>query len=463
MLRFDLHLSGLRWFSSRLFALRLFALQTLLPRRTPWSQKLLLSLLAALVGLSGCFPLPSFGQVEMPTCLRDVAKRSPDRPTQSPFLPTSAESLHLLQQSWEAYRGRFIQTDGRVIDREEGDRTVSEGQAYAMLRSVLIDDPETFIKTLIWAEDNLSRKNDKGERTDQLWAWKWGRHSSGDWKVIDGNFASDADLDAITALILAARHWNCPQLLDLARAKLQDLWALSVVMVDDKPYLMPGPQAVFEPGPDQLILNPSYLAPYAFRLFAQIDSKHDWMGLVDSSYAVLNQSAALSKAGLPSDWIILNRATGRYESLPADHSLQSRYSFDAYRVWWRIALDAAWFNAPAAKQYLTQHLAYFKTLWRTQQAIPARLDLQGQPLVTYEATAQYAMLYAAFQVIDPSIATQIYRQKLMPTYRNGFWDSDTAYYTQNLAWFSLLPPTSPESLLRVTAAIDASNPAFDRF
>lgn len=34
----------------------------------------------------------------------------------------------LLAESWNAYRGRFIQADGRVIDWEAGGRTVSEGK-----------------------------------------------------------------------------------------------------------------------------------------------------------------------------------------------------------------------------------------------------------------------------------------------------------------------------------------------
>jgi endo-1,4-beta-D-glucanase Y len=429
----------------------------LLPRFV-WSQKLLLGVLATLLGISGCFPLPSFGQVEMPVCLSDTATRSPTSDDLSLPLQTSPESLAMLQQSWVAYRGRFIQNDGRVIDREENDRTVSEGQAYAMLRAVLIDDPETFVKTLAWAEENLERKTPEGDRADSLWAWKWGRHSNGEWKTIDGNFASDADLDAATALILAARRWNCPQFLDLAKVKLQDLWELSVVTINGTPYFIPGPREVFERKDEGLVLNPSYLSPYAFRLFAQVDPGRNWMGLVESSYTILEDSSAISEAGLPSDWIVFNPTTEGYEPLPADDELQSRYSFDAYRVWWRVALDATWFDAPEAKRYLDEHLPYLETLWRSRQAIPARLDLQGRPLVDYEATAQYAMLHAAFQVTNPAIAEEIYRQKLMPTYRNGFWDSDTAYYTQNLAWFGLLPPEPPEPLLRV-ALTHSSEPS----
>jgi endoglucanase len=49
------------------------------------------------------------------------------------------------------------------------------------------------------------------------------------------------------------------------------------------------------------------------------------------------------------------------------------------------------------------------------------------------------MLYPALLQVAPETAEEIYQQKLLPAYQDGFWDSDTAYYTQNLAWFGLLP------------------------
>jgi endoglucanase len=343
------------------------------------------------------------------------------------------DRIQLLAESWAAYRQRFIQSDGRIIDREDTDRSISEGQAYALLRAALSDDPGTFERVLQWSENNLKRP------TDSLWAWKWGKAANGNWNTIDANFASDADIDAITALILAARRWQRPQYLALARTKLKDLWdqATVVIPADNRRYLLPGSIAAFQQN-GKLKLNPSYVAPYAFRLFAQVDSDRNWLSLVESSYALLQDSAAISAVKLPSDWVAFHPQTGEYTALQASN-LSSQYGFDATRVWWRIALDAEWFNEPRAKAYLNQHLAHLKQLWRQEQKIPAQLDLQGRSLVNYEATSQYGMLYAAFRVVDPTIAKEILERKLLPQYRNGFWDSDSAYYTQNLAWFGLLP------------------------
>jgi endoglucanase len=351
----------------------------------------------------------------------------------------------VLQESWIAYRDRFIQPDGRVIDWESDQRTTSEGQAYGLLRSVLADDPKSFQQVLNWSEANLARKGPDSKLTDRLWTWKWGRipsgKSAGKWGVVDGNFASDADIDACYALILAAQRWQRPEYRTLAAEKLRDLWDRSTIVIQGKRYLLPGPDAAFRRD-DVVTFNPSYLAPYAFRLFAEVDKDRSWLTLVDSSYELLEQSAKVSTVGLPSDWIGLDIKTGKYVALTAP--LLSQYSFDASRVWWRVALDAEIFREPRAQAYLRNQLPHIQKLWSQKQPIPAQIDLQGNGLVNYESTAQYGMLYVALRQIDPKLAEEIYQQKILPRYQAGFWDSNNAYYTQNLVWFGLLSPQSIE-------------------
>lgn len=365
--------------------------------------------------------------------------------------PNTLSRDELLADSWQAYRQRFIQSDGRVIDWEAGGRTVSEGQAYAMLRAVLADDPATFDLTLRWAEDNLRRPSSANDLdgVDHLWAWQWGRAADGRWQILDENFASDADIDAITALILAARRWQRPDYLDLARLKLADLWVQSTLPLAAAPgategarYLLPGPLTAFQPEPGTVYLNPSYLAPYAFRLFAQVDPERDWLALVESSYDVLEQILVLSSPGLPGDWVRLDLTSQTLMTIPETATLKGRYGFDAHRVWWRIAWDAAWFEEPRATAFLTDHLPFLTQLWQQDGRIPAVLSLEGDPLVDYEFTGQYAMLYTALSHLRSPIANELYQDKLMPAYRQGIWDNANAYYVQNLAWLGLFPPAA---------------------
>ncbi len=355
-----------------------------------------------------------------------------------PSLPTEP-SPALLTESWHAYRQRFIQEDGRVIDWETESRSTSESQAYAMLRAVFADDPETFSRTLQWAEDNLARPSSSqpgAPLQDHLWSWNWGKRSDR-WGVLDPNFATDADLDAATALILAARRWNKPEYLSLAKLKIKDIWELSTAKLSDQRYLLPGPKVAFVQG-DRLQLNPSYFTPYAFRLFASVDPERNWLSLVESSYQVLENSSSLSAKGLPSNWIETT-PKGTFQAITPPSKLNSHYSFDAYRVWWRVSLDATWFNAPEARQYLTKHLESFRQAWQQDQRIWAQYSLDGSPLATYEATSQYGMLYPAFKLIDPAIAAEMFQFKLLSRYKDGLWDDESAYYSQNLAWLGLFP------------------------
>ncbi|RMG08451.1 MAG: glycosyl hydrolase [Cyanobacteria bacterium J055] len=411
------------------------------PARLPLS----LAAIALSLGITGCFS-QVFGE-PTPKASDRSDYVSATTPTPPPSLPPSTIPPNVLSESWAAYQQRFIQGDGRVIDREAEDRSISEGQAYALLRAVLTDDAATFAKTLEWSENNLVRKT-LGLGRDRLWAWKWGKKPDNQWGILDANFASDADIDAAVALILAARRWNQPEYLTLGKTKLQDLWEFSTIVPkgSNQRYLLPGPKEAFAAQPTTVYLNPSYLAPYAFRLFAQVDPDRDWLSLVDSSYEVLEESAKLSAKGLPSDWVALDVGSGNFTPVSnrSLSNLKTQYGFDAYRVWWRVALDAGWFGSNRAIDFLQNHLQYPIELWQSQQKILAEIDLQGNPLVDYEATSQYAMLYSGLVFVNPTVAQEIWARKIQSQYRQGFWDNDTAYYTQNLVWFGIFPATGIE-------------------
>lgn len=390
------------------------------------------------------------------SCLAPVRSQAAyELPTELPAtiqlaVTSSPVDQAFFETTWNRYRDRFIQTDGRVIDWENDDqRTTSEGQAYAMLRAVLIDDPATFDRVLTWGEQNLARRGDDDVLLDHLWAWKWGPDAAPgkakQWGILDKNFATDADIDAATALIMAARRWQKPAYLNLAKTKLIDIWEFSTVdisLTDELSgrYLLPGPIDAFHPSPETWYLNPSYIAPYAFRIFAQVDRRHDWLELVNTGYRMLEASSPLSELGLPSDWVLLHSEIPHYRPLPATAPIKSLYGFDAYRVWWRVALDLVWFKSAPAGHYLNDHLLALLAQWQDSQQLPAQIDLAGNAMVDYGATSQYAMIYQAARHLEPEVAESMRQTKLALADPNDFWDGDSAYYTQNLAWLGLYPP-----------------------
>ena len=250
----------------------------------------------------------------------------------------------LLARTWAGYRSRFIAPDGRVVRPEHGNDTVSEGQAYAMLRAAWMNDQATFDSVWRWTKQRLSRG---GTAAPALLAWRW----TVDAGVADKNVASDADADVALALLVGARRW--PRSADTyrtaARAMLMDLIEHVVVLDDEgRTLFLPGEWADERSEGRGLVLNPSYLAPASFRAFHQATGDGRWLALADGSYDVLEAICNGPSGTMAPDWIRWwsdERWTA--ESRGADST-----GWDAVRVPWRVGTDWLWFQHPRSRAYL---------------------------------------------------------------------------------------------------------------
>src|SRR5262245_4404482 len=108
---------------------------------------------------------------------------------------------------WRSYAAAFLDEQVRVIDRDDRDRTTSEGQAYAMFFALVANEQPRFDGLLRWTERNLA----SGDLTMYLPAWLWGQRADGTWGVLDDNSAADADLWMAYTLIEAGRLWSEPR------------------------------------------------------------------------------------------------------------------------------------------------------------------------------------------------------------------------------------------------------------
>ncbi len=184
--------------------------------------------------------------------------------------PTKARVERVLTASWQSYCRHFISSDGQVIIPEEGGGTISEAQAYALLRAVWANDATVFNRVYAWTYEKLSRVRTHG---DSLLAWRWGRLPGGSWGVLDANSATDGDLDYALALVLAHRlGWRAPPGLpdyrEEARRVQADILAKEVVALPEGDVLLtPGNWHELKP---PYLVNPSYFSPAAYRLFASI-------------------------------------------------------------------------------------------------------------------------------------------------------------------------------------------------
>ncbi|MET0910633.1 MAG: glycosyl hydrolase family 8, partial [Ilumatobacteraceae bacterium] len=145
-----------------------------------------------------------------------------DVPQASPAEEADAAAVDFLE--------RYVEADGRV-HRVPEDDTVSEGQAYAMLLAVATDDQPTFDRVWTWTKANLLRR-------DGTLAWQWV-----DGAVVDPNAATDADLDAGRALLLAADRFDRPAYRTDGLAIGEAILEHGVIDTDAGPVLVAGPWA----------------------------------------------------------------------------------------------------------------------------------------------------------------------------------------------------------------------------
>lgn len=351
------------------------------------------------------------------------------------FSPTQ-----VLGALWGEYKEEYVEEGSfRTIDRQRDNITTSEGQSYTMLRAVWQSDRETFDGAWKWTKDTLGHEN------DNLFGWLYGKSSSGDYRVLTeqggGNSASDGDSDIALALIFAYARWQDPAYLESAQGILDDLWEKEVITIKGVPYLAANDIEKISSGPTAIV-NPSYLSPASYHVFAKVDPDHDWNALADASYDVIDASLdsmldATSSAKLPPNWVQIDKVTGEMRAIN-NPTLTTNYGYDAFRTPWRLALDYQWFGTPRAKEVLDK-MSFLSETWERDGKLSAEYTHAGVPVTKDEGTAMYAGSIGYFIVSDPALAQEIYEKKLIYLFdpaENG-WATPLSYYDSNWAWFGI--------------------------
>ncbi|HET9594865.1 MAG TPA: glycosyl hydrolase family 8 [Anaeromyxobacteraceae bacterium] len=330
-----------------------------------------------------------------------------------------ARELDELSAVWSAYRWKMIE-GGRVVARDEGGITTSEGQSYALLRAVWADDRVTFEAVWRWTREHLQT------RPDRLLAWKWANG-----KVVDSNSATDADTDVALALVLAARRFDAPAYQADALALLDDLWRREVVATPLGHLPVAGNWAAGEAYPT---VHVAYLAPYAYEVFAGIDARHPWRSLVRGSYALLRQLYLEEGVALPPDVVWLDRKTGRALLQHPATGARSSSGYDAVPLFWRLAVDARWWGR-AEGEVRRRALAFFAGEWRERGKLLDRHAVDGRPLSKLEGWPHLASVHALALEEDPALAGELRAGRLEELWEKALAGEDAPYYLQNWLWF----------------------------
>jgi endoglucanase len=219
---------------------------------------------------------------------------------------------------WAAFRDRFIQPDGRVVDTGNGGMSHTEGQGWGMLFAEHFGDLTTFDRILGWTSRVLRRPH------DALHAW---RYRPGDaHPVSDTNNATDGDLFIAWALARAARRWGAEDHAEAAAGIARDVLRLLTARVDGKLVLLPGVSGFSRPA--GIVLNPSYYVFPALALLAPLAPSADWDELQQHGRWLIGQ-ARFGRWMLPPDWLQLS---GAGNDLAPARPWPPLCSFDAIRV-----------------------------------------------------------------------------------------------------------------------------------
>ena len=355
---------------------------------------------------------------------------------------------------WNAYASRFIDTQGRVVDPQGGGRTTSEGQSYALFFALVNNDPARFDKLLKWTQTNLAH----GDLATYLPSWLWGKSKEGEWKTLDPNSASDADVWIAYSLVEAGRLWNKPAYSNLGREMMGLVARQEVAELPGfGMMLMPGPTALFS-HKGTWTVNPSYVPLFIFERFSAIQPAGPWGAIAMNIPRLVKQS---SRHGFAMDWADYLPSDGFYPSAPgaqaapapapksqakSDPKVDPKAdakpdpapplgSYDAIRVY----LWAGMLGEGQTRTDLIGSVSGMGSYLGNHGAPPEKVSDRGIPLEQDGPVGFSAALLPylrAFPNADKTYAQQRIRMSAQLDAGSGLYGKDPTYYDQNLVLFA---------------------------
>lgn len=308
-------------------------------------------------------------------------------------------------QAGRAFLDSYQDPDGRVVRRDQGGDTVSEGQAYAMLIAVGVRDQTRFDRSWTWSRSHL-------QQPSGLLAYLWK-----DDRVADASPAADADSQTAWALALAARQWPGHGYAAAGRT-LAEAVADHEIAHDStgRQVLAAGPWALGGHGAP-VVVEPGYWAGPVTAALSELTGDGRWKALRDSQPAVLRQLAGTAHL-LPPDWAHLGAGAPPSPVPAPSGGAPIGCALDGQRALVWAALDPRTRDLGAA---------WWQRIRPTSSAAPLRRALDGSPAgtgtsplasVAAAATAQAAGdTDARNQLLHAASATSA----RYPTYYGSAW------------------------------------------
>jgi endoglucanase len=301
---------------------------------------------------------------------------------------------------------RYVAPDGRVIRIDQGGDTVGEGQAYGMLMAAAIGDSRRFDAIWSWTEHNL-------RRSDGLISFLWKNGH-----IIDPQAATDADLDASRALLVASCRFHRPAYRQQAIALGHAILSVETAYLGfhGLPVATAGPWAITP----KLIIDPSYFSPATFLALRAATGDKRWGSLAASSRAIAVDMLKPPARLLPDwAWIVNSRPIGI--GSPSNVHTRPMFGFDAVRTLVRFAEDPD----PAGRQIAAAAWPVFAGA--DPNNMPVVRDLSGRPIgdvlhpVVLVAAAGAASAAGQLAARDGLLDAAEALDQRSPTYYGAAW------------------------------------------
>lgn len=313
-----------------------------------------------------------------------------------------------MHADWSEYKSRFIQNDGRVIDKKNGNITHSEAIGYTLYFAYRFQDDKTFDKVYDWYQHNLS-KNSYG-----LISWNWGEDSHHNWGILDHNNATDGDIWIAYDLLLMSQKRGDSQLKTEALSLIKAIKKHLIVEYKDRLFLLPGAEGFKKR--DYLILNPSYYRFDIFKAFSRVDEREVWERLSKDGEWLLHNTL-FSSLKLHSDWIKIDK------NLTTKPAKNMSFGYDAIR----IPLNIMQSTIPTKKDLLQNYKNYVEMMRNGLQPL-GTVSLQKGSISLYD------FCYGHLAIYDMIASKPLFTQKI----KNMMQEDKENYYAYALYIFTTL-------------------------
>jgi hypothetical protein len=297
-----------------------------------------------------------------------------------------------LQSAYNFYLSHFVAPDGKVSDSKG--KTTSAQEANSLQMALWSNDQKTFDVLWNWTAYNLQLDNN-------LFRAEYSSTSNARSQT---NVYTDtrADTDIALALLLAGKRWDDANYTKEALYIIRSIWANEVTEINKKLYLKASAgQSAQTDG--EVLLNLGAFSPQAYRLFAEIDKdkNHDWMGLYNSGYDLLQKASWYGKGdysgiGLPPGLVIMSTDTEELRAVNGEFGARlGNFDEEAQQAMWRIALDYKWNQSPQAQKYLEGAGWFLIKNWEKWQSLAGEYTNNGLPVNGSKSLSSYAVTSAA--------------------------------------------------------------------